>query len=88
MTTTNTKLGPERGTAARRQPEASDAARVAKRKVLALQSARILSWKSVLVESLGRELHALHIQQQERAFMATSHGLNYVARQRETTVVH
>ncbi|MEQ9606354.1 MAG: hypothetical protein RLN99_01665 [Kiloniellaceae bacterium] len=75
-------------TAARRLPEASGAAHAAKRKVLALQSARILSWKSVLVESLGRELHALHIQQQERAFMATSHGLNYVASQRETTVVH
>jgi hypothetical protein len=55
---------------------------------LALQSARILSWKSVLVQSLGRELHALHIQQQERAFMATTHGLNYVDRQHEITVVH
>ncbi len=55
---------------------------------LALQSARILSWKSVLVQSLGRELHALHIQQQERAFMATTHGLNYVATRREVTVVH
>lgn len=83
MTTTKS------GTAAGRQPEASGAAHGAKRKVLAQQSARILTWKSVLVQSLGRELHALHIQQQERAFMATSHGLNYVARQREmVTVVH
>lgn len=69
-------------------PVSATAARGAKRKVLAQQSARILSWKSVLVQSLGRELHALHIQQQERAFMATSHGLNYVAWQRETTVIH
>lgn len=70
-------------------PESATAARGEKRKMLVQQSARILSWKSVLVQSLGRELHALHIQQQERAFMATSHGLNYVAWQRETaTVVH
>jgi len=82
-------INKESATAAGRQPEASGAARGAKRKVLAQQSARILTWKSVLVQSLGRELHALHIQQQERAFMATSHGLNYVDRQRETfTVVH
>jgi len=85
MTTTIT----ESGKAAGRQPETSVAAGGAKRKMLAQQSARILTWKSVLVQSLGRELHALHIQQQERAFMATSHGLNYVDRQRETfTVVH
>lgn len=69
-------------------PEATAAAQAPKKKMLAQQSARILSWKSVLVQSLGRELHALHIQQQERAFMATSHGLNYVAWQRETTVIH
>lgn len=48
-----------------------------KRRMLALRSARLVSLKTVLVESLGRELHALHIQQQERAFMATTHGLNY-----------
>ena len=81
MATINT----ESGTAAGRQPEA--AARGEKMKVLAQQSARILTWKSVLVQSLGRELHALHIQQQERAFMATSHGLNYVARHRETAMI-
>jgi len=78
----------ESGAVAGRQPDVAAAARGAKRKMLAQQSARILSWKSVLVQSLGRELHALHIQQQERAFMATSHGLNYVAWQRETPVVH
>jgi hypothetical protein len=55
---------------------------------LALQGARILSWKTVLVQSLGRELYALHVQQQERAFMATTHGLNYVAWRNETPVVH
>ena len=69
-------------------PAASAAAQAPKKKMLAQQSARILSWKSVLVQSLGRELHALHIRQQERAFLATSHGLNYVAWQRETHIVH
>ena len=69
-------------------PEASAAAQTPKRTVLAQKGARILSWKSVLVQSLGRELHALHIRQQERAFLATSHGLNYVAWQRETHIVH
>jgi len=54
-----------------------DAARTPKKGTLAVSSARLLSWKTVLVQSLGRELHALHRQQQERAFMATSHGLNY-----------
>ncbi len=40
-------------------------------------SSRLYSWKITLFQSLGRELNALHRQQQERAFMATSHGLNY-----------
>ena len=59
-----------------------------KMKSLATQGARFLSWKSVLIESLGRELHALHIQQQERAFMATSHGLNYRAPGSQSPVLH
>ena len=64
-----------------------------KKKILAHQGARLLTWKSVLVQSLGRELHALHIQQQERAFMATSHGLNYaagggVSEMQEVAVIH
>lgn len=79
-------------TAAGSRPEATAAAPPPKVKALVLQGARLLSWKSVLVQSLGqslgRELHALHIQQQERAFMATSHGLNYVSWRQETTVVH
>lgn len=54
-----------------------DAERSPKRRPLAASGARFLSWKTVLVQSLGRELHALHRQQQERAFMATSHGLHY-----------
>jgi hypothetical protein len=54
----------------------------------ALRGARLLSWKTVLVQSLGRELQALHLQQQERAFMATTHGLAYVARKSEAYVVH
>ena len=70
------------------RPAVSAPVRTPTRAKLALQSARILTWKSVLVQSLGRELHALHIQQQERAFMATTHGLNYVASRRETTVIH
>jgi hypothetical protein len=69
-----------------------DAARTPKKRALAASSARLLSWKSVLVQSLGRELHALHIQQQERAFMATSHGLNYtvlkLAGHSEGTALH
>lgn len=56
-----------------------DAAETPKKRTLAASSARLLSWKMVLVQSLGRELHALHRQQQERAFMATSHGLTYTA---------
>jgi hypothetical protein len=52
---------------------------------LAARSARLLSWKAELFQSLGRELHTLHVQQQERAFMATTHGLNY--REGETIAV-
>ena len=55
---------------------------------LACQGGKFLSWKALLVQSLARELHALHIQQQERAFMATSHGLNYCAAGRETAALH
>ena len=58
------------------QQEAT-AVQAPKKRALAVSSARLMSWKTVLVQSLGRELHALHIQQQERAFLATSHGLNY-----------
>ncbi|MGF1592980.1 MAG: hypothetical protein ACFCUW_06860 [Kiloniellaceae bacterium] len=59
-----------------------------KRGTLTQRGARLLSWKTVLVQSLGRELHSLHLQQQERAFMATTHGLAYVAWKSETHVVH
>jgi hypothetical protein len=57
-------------------------------RTLAVQSARFLSWKTVLVQNLGRELHTLHIQQQERAFMATSHGLTYASWGNETPAIH
>ncbi|MEO3429869.1 hypothetical protein AAFN88_13480 [Pelagibius sp. CAU 1746] len=57
-------------------------------KSLATQGARFFSWKAVFFESLGREFHALHIQHQERAFMATSHGLNYRAPHSGTAVLH
>ena len=60
----------------------------AKTSGLAAKSARLLSWKSELFLSLGRELHTLHVQQQERAFMATSHGTNYRAPVREALAVH
>jgi len=59
-----------------------------KKRMLALRSVRLMSWKTVLVQSLGRELHALHIQQQERAFMATTHGLTYAARRGESAALH
>src|SRR3546814_6609449 len=42
---------------------------------VAVQGARRMTWKEVLV----RELHALHVQQQERAFMATTPGSIYVS---------
>ena len=74
--------------AAGSRAEAAVSAQAPKKRSLALQSARLFSWKDVLVQSLGRELHALHIQQQERAFMATSHGLNYVLWRNETSAVH
>lgn len=70
MGTTTTMLA-----GVRRQDVA--AAQAPKKRTLVVSSARLMSWKTVLVQSLGRELHALHIQQQERAFMATSHGLTY-----------
>ena len=57
-----------------------------KKRTLTLSGTRLLSWKTVLFQSLGRELHALHIQQQERAFMATTHGLAYRSWRHETTV--
>lgn len=62
--------------------------RTSKVRSLATQGARLLSWKTVFIQSLGRELHALHIQQQERAFMATSHGLNYRVASTEGAVLH
>ena len=58
-------------------PSDGAAARLTRRPQLVSRSGRLHSWKTSLFESLGRELHALHRQQQERAFMATSHGLNY-----------
>lgn len=63
-------------------------AMTAKRRALALHSGRFKTWKTVLIQSLGRELHALHIQQQERAFLATTHGLTYASGRSETTAVH
>jgi hypothetical protein len=66
----------------------TELAQTAKRRALALHSARLWSWKTVLIQSLGRELHALHIQQQERAFMATTHGLTYASRRREPKALH
>lgn len=52
------------------------------------KSGRLYSWKITLFQSLGRELHALHRQQQERAFMATSHGLNYCERKVQIGHIH
>ncbi|MGF1628316.1 MAG: hypothetical protein ACFCUT_02495 [Kiloniellaceae bacterium] len=75
-------------TTAGSRPEAAATTRTPTKTILALRSARILSWKTVLVQSLGRELHALHLQQQERAFMATTHGLNYVSWRNETPAIH
>src|SRR3546814_5981750 len=57
-----------------------------KTRALTLHRARLQSWKTVLVPSLGSELHALHVQQQERALMATTHGSIYAWRN-ETTVL-
>ncbi|HMA15345.1 MAG: hypothetical protein ACM35H_05640 [Bacteroidota bacterium] len=75
-------------TTADARPAPADAALMAQKRRLGLRSVRILTWKSVLVQSLGRELHALHIQQQERAFMATTHGLAYTAARGEIQAVH
>ena len=52
------------------------------------KSGRLYSWKITLFQSLGRELNALHRQQQERAFMATSHGLNYCERKVQIGHLH
>ena len=71
-----------------RESQAIVTSRAPMTRSLAIQGAKLLSWKAVLVQSLGREFHALHIQQQERAFMATTHGLNYSATNREVMVVH
>jgi hypothetical protein len=68
--------------------KAAAPARAPKMRTLAVQSARFISWKTVLVRNLGRELHTLHIQQQERAFMATSHGLTYASWGNETAAIH
>lgn len=54
----------------------------------ALQAVRLRSWKMTLIQSLGRELHALHIQQQERAFMATTHGLTYASGRSNSAALH
>lgn len=70
------------------RPAPANAAMLAKKRILALRTVRILTWKSTLVQSLGRELHALHIQQQERAFMATTHGLAYTSPGGESPAVH
>lgn len=59
-----------------------------KKGMLSVRGARLMNWKSVLVESLGRELHTLHVQQQERAFMATTHGSIYASWRNDSTVVH
>ena len=64
------------------------AGKVTKRPLFANKSSRLYSWKSVLFQSLGRELHALHRQQQERAFMATSHGLNYCKTTAQAGILH
>ncbi|NIA67090.1 hypothetical protein HBA54_00625 [Pelagibius litoralis] len=58
-------------------PSDADTARPGKKPLHVNKSSRLLCWKTNLFQSLGRELHALHRQQQERAFMATSHGVNY-----------
>lgn len=62
--------------------------RSTKKALFANKPGRLQSWKSVLVQSLGRELHALHRQQQERAFMATSHGLNYCKSATQAGTLH
>lgn len=69
------------------QPAPAGTAVAQKTRALTLHRARLQSWKTVLVRSLGRELHALHVQQQERAFMATTHGSTYAWRN-EITVLH
>jgi hypothetical protein len=69
--------------------QAEEAAVVAPRtRILAFQGARLRGWKTVLIQSLGRELNALQRQQQERAFMATTHGLNYSAAGSRSAALH
>lgn len=75
------------GDAATSAPHAGTG-RLTKRPLFANKPSRLQSWKSVLVQSLGRELDALHRQQQERAFMATSHGLNYCKGATPTGTLH
>ncbi len=43
------------------------------------EKSAISSWKESLVETFGRELHALRMAQEERAFFATNHGRVYTA---------
>ncbi len=69
--------------------QTEEAAVVAPRmRILTFQGARLRGWKTVLIESLGRELNALQRQQQERAFMATTHGLNYSAAGGRSAALH
>ena len=60
-------------------PSKTRAGGVTRRTLNTSNSGRLQSWTTSLFESLGRELNALHREQQERAFMATAHGLNYRA---------
>jgi len=68
--------------------QSEPAAAAPRRRVLTIQGARLRTWKTVFIESLGRELYALQHQQQERAFMATTHGLNYSATGNCPAVLH
>lgn len=83
MTTqTTTKTNQGGGRAA--MPAGKGVEGVGRRSPAASKSSRLHSWKATLFQSLGRELTALHRQHQERAFMATSHGLAY----RSDAVIH
>ncbi len=74
--------------AAGRETQAVVTSQTTRVRAFVIQGARLRSWKTVLFASLGREIHSLHIQQQERAFMATGHGVNYRAVSRETVTLH
>lgn len=74
--------------AERSEPAAATARRQVPAVQEAVRGARLRSWKTVLIESLGRELYALQRQQQERAFMATTHGLNYSAAGSRPVALH